>query len=208
MIIQKQTPKKDWTDEAGKVIPYTSIKQSEKVYETEVYKAAKYAAKVSKAILVLKEHLKKCMDKCVEAFHKDYSGKKTEFKGNYTIRNFNDTIKVEVSVSNPIQFDDLTIQKARETLKDFLNDGISAKNATIKEMVLDAFETSRGKLDVKKILALKRYSDRIDDKRWKQAMELIDKAIRRPATAKYFRVWVKDGEGKYQNIPLSLADIS
>lgn len=207
MTITKQKANTIWTDEAGKTIPFSSVKKSEKVYEKITYDIAKAALKVHKQLKGLKGYIGMCVNKAIEAFHKDYSGKKTKFKGNYTIRNFNDTIKVEVSVSNPIQFDDLTIQKAKETLKDFLKDGIHAKDQTIKDMVLDAFETSRGKLDVDKIMSLKRYSDRIKDARWRKAMVLIDQAIRRPASATYFRVWVKDESGKYHNIPLALANV-
>jgi hypothetical protein len=207
MNISKQKPKTDWQDEAGKTMPYSSIKNSEKVYEMELFAVAKKALKVHNELEKLKAFIQASVNKCIDAFHRDYKGKKTEFKGNYTIRNFNDTIKVEVSVSNPISFDDMTIQKARETFKEFLADGVTTKDDTIKQMVLDAFETSRGRLDVDKIMSLKRYSDRIDDPRWKKAMKLIDQAIRRPSTAKYFRVWVKDDAGKYQNITLALANV-
>jgi hypothetical protein len=207
MQITKQKPKTDWIDESGRVIPFNALKNAEKVNEVVTYDAAIAAAKVSTALRALKVKIGVLLNKAINAFHADYKGKRTEFKGNYTIKNFNDTIKLEVSISNPIQFDDMTIQKARDTLKEFLNDGISAKDATIKEMVLDAFETSRGRLDVKKILALKRYSDRINDSRWKKAMSLIDSAIRRPATAIYYRVWVKNDQGKYESIPLNIADV-
>lgn len=207
MKIQRQKQKTDWLDESGKVVSFSTIKKSEKVYEKECYAIAQQALKVNASLVKLKSFIQKSVDACIAAFHADYAGKKTEFKGNYTIRNFNDTIKVEISVSNPIQFDDLTIQKARDTFKEFLSDGVVTKDDTIKQMVLDAFETSRGKLDVDKIMSLKRYSDRISDKRWKQAMQLIDQAIRRPATATYYRVWVKDESGKYRNIPLALANV-
>jgi hypothetical protein len=207
MTITKQKPKTDWTDESGKTVPYSAIKKSEIVYEREAYNIAKAALAANKNLSKLKQFIQKSIACCVDAFHKDYKGKRTEFKGNYTIHNFNDTIKIEVSVSNPIVFDDLTIKKAQETFKEFLTEGVSAKDETIKEMVLGAFESTRGKLDVDKIMSLKRYSDRINDPRWKRAMQLIDQAIRRPATATYYRVWVKDENGKYQNIPLALANV-
>ena len=74
-------------------------------------------------------------------------------------------------------------------------------------MILDAFETSRGKLDVKKILSLQRYADRIPHQRYQDAMQLIQSAIRRPATCTYYQIYVRNEQGKYDSIPLSLSDV-
>ena len=74
-------------------------------------------------------------------------------------------------------------------------------------MVLSAFETRRGQMDVPKIMALKKWADRIKDERYTEAMKLIDSAIRKPQTATYYTVEVRDEEGKYKNISLSLADV-
>jgi hypothetical protein len=73
-------------------------------------------------------------------------------------------------------------------------------------MVMHAFETTRGKMDVKKILALKRYADRISDTRYSEAMKLIDEAIRRPSTATYYKVIVKNEHGQFVYVPLNLID--
>lgn len=208
MNLQTQSKNRDtWHDEAGNSIPYSHIKPVEKAYEKSTYNIAKKALKVSDHLKELKEYVQQSVAEAVAIFHAEYKGTKKEFKGNYTIRNFNDTIRVEVSVSNPIQFDDLTINEAKEQLDAFLKDGISSKNSALKEMVLDAFKTSSGKMDVKKILALKRYADRINDERYTKAMSLIDAAIRRPASATYYRVAVKNEQGQYKYIPLALADV-
>lgn len=207
--ITMQKKGQDWIDEAGNKVMYNQLKKSELVHEKTTYNAAKAALKVSQQISKLKQYIVKLVDQSVEAFHNDYTGKKTpeQFKGTYTIFNFDRSIKVEVKATNPITFDDLTINQAKAELETFLKDGVSAKNAAVKEMVLDAFNTSSGKLDVKKILSLKRYAERINDAQYNKAMALIDAAIRRPATAKYYRVWIKDDAGKYQSVPLSIADV-
>jgi hypothetical protein len=207
MNITRQKANKEWHDEAGHTIMYKQLKRSEKVNEKNTYEIAIAASKVNKALGKLRDFIEEKVAECVNAFHNDYKGKRTEFKGNYTLFSFDRSIKVEISVSNPIKFDDLTIQKAKDTLKEFLNEGLQAKEEVTKQMVLDAFETSRGKLDVDKIMSLKRYSDRIDDKRWRNAMKLIDQAIRRPATATYYKVSVRNERGQYEYIKLDLAHV-
>jgi hypothetical protein len=207
MNITRQKANKEWQDEAGHSIIYKDLKKTEKVNEKNTYDIAIAALKVHKSLKKLRGFIEQKVGECVAVFHKDYKGKRTEFKGNYTLFNFNRSIKIEVSVSNPIKFDDLTITKAKETLKEFLNDGVQAKEHAIKQMILDAFETSRGKLDVDKIMSLKRYSDRIDDKRWRAAMKLIDQAIRKPYTAIYYKVSVRNERGQYEYIKLDLAHV-
>lgn len=207
MNIKKQKPKTEWQDEAGNHIMWNQLKQVEKVNETITYNIAKAALKANAQLVKLKAFIVASVQKAIDAFHADYKGKRTAFKGNYTIYNFDQSIKVEVHVSSPIKFDDMLIQKAKDLLDEFLKDGISAKNSYIKDMVLSAFETRRGQMDVKKILALKRYADRITDSRYTDAMQLIDSAIRRPDTATYYRVLVKNDQGKFENIALSIADV-
>lgn len=207
MTIKKQKPKSIWTDEAGHSIPWTHIKQVEKINETFTYSIAQKALKVSQQLKQFKADVIAGVETMVAAFHEQYEGKKKEFKGNYTIFNFDRSIKVEINVGSPIKFDDMLIQKAKSVLDGFLKSSIDSKNAFIKDMVLSAFETSRGQMDVKKIMALKKYADRITDKRYTEAMQLIDSAIRKPKSATYYQVWIMDGAGKYENVPLALKDV-
>jgi hypothetical protein len=202
-----QLKEKIWKDEAGNSVPVTHIKAHEKVNEKVTAIIAKESIKVSAQLSRLREHIAKLVEEAFEAFRKTYEGKKETFKGNITIFNFDRSIKVEVRVTDAIQFDDLTINAAKQKLDEFLRDGITAKDSVIKEMVLEAFSTARGKLDVKKILGLKRYADRIKDDRYAQAMSLIDQAIRRPQSATYYRVWIKSSQGHYEAVPLALADV-
>lgn len=207
MNIVKQKPKTDWQDEAGNYVEYSQLKPVEKVNENSTYKIAVAAYKASSMLSKLKHLIVDEVAIMIAAFHNQYSGKKTAFKGNYTIFNFNQSVKVEISVSQPIKFDDLLIQQAKAKLDEFLNEGITTKKAAVKTMLMDAFETSRGKLDVKKILGLKRHADRINDEKYNEAMQMIDLAIRRPSTATYYRVAVRNDKGQYEYIKLALADL-
>lgn len=207
MKISQQKKGTHWIDEAGNRVAYSSIKKSEKVFEAVTAKIAQKAIKASLTLQALKAFIDANIQIAIAAFHKDYKGKRKEFKGNYTITNFNQTLKVEISVNKPVKFDDLLIQEAKSQLMEFLKDGVSAKHEAIKDMVIDAFETTRGKMDVKKILSLQRYQSRINDKRYTRAMELIAQAQRRPDTAVYYRVSVKDEQNKWKVIPLSLSDV-
>ena len=74
-------------------------------------------------------------------------------------------------------------------------------------MVLDAFETSRGKLDARKVFGLIRYKSKINNVLFQAAVKLLEQSIRRPESRTYFRVWTKDENGKYNNINLNFSSI-
>jgi len=208
MKITKQTKGQgQWKDEAGNLIPFTLLKKSEKENENIMYIVAREALRVHNSLLKLKQFIAAKVEQAKRVFHAEYKGKKTEFKGNYTFYNFDMSLKLEVKVGKPVKFDDLYITRAKSLLDDFLKEGVTAKDEAIKDMIMDAFETSRGKMDTKKILGLSRYADRIKDKRYKEAMGLIQQAIRRPDTATYYSVYVRNDKGKYDLIKLSLSDI-
>jgi len=208
MNIQSQYHKKDaWVDETGRTWPIDMLKKSDKEIEKSVQQVITRAMVLHEQLVKAKAYMKEKIDVAIDAFKKDYKGTKTSFKGNYTFFYFDRTVKVVVNKSQPITFDDNLIALALDKLKEFLNDGISGKQLALKEMVLSAFETSRGKLDVQKILQLKRYASRINDERYLEAMKLIDDAIRRPQSATYYRVFYKNEAGTYQLINLDFAKI-
>jgi hypothetical protein len=207
MTVKSQLKNKVWTDEAGNNIPLTHVKPVEKVNERVTVTIATKALKINEALNSFKAEVEKLTEQAFDAFRIEYKGKKQEHKGNISIFSFDRSIKVVVRVSEAIKFDDQTINQAKEKLIDFLKDGISAKDTVIKDMVLDAFNTAGGKLDVKKIFGLKRYASRISDSRYAEAMKLIDEAIRRPDSATYYQVWLRNAKGVYDAVPLALADV-
>jgi hypothetical protein len=142
-----------------------------------------------------------------EAFMESKNTSK-ETKGNFTWFNFNRTIKIEVAISERIEFDELTIIAAKNKLDQFLDINITSTNEFVKQLVMDAFETKRNKqLDVKKVLGLTSHKQRINDPLFSEAVDLITSAIRRPESKTYFRIWLKDSDGKYNNIDMNLSSI-
>ena len=208
MKIEKQTRKQPfWIEEADNKVPVKELKKKELITEDVTFKIATEAFKIYTRLAAFKDEMKLLIAKAEEAIMSEYVGKKTVFKGNRTLYNFDRSIKVCVKVSQPIKFDELIILQAKRLLDEFLSDGLSAKNSFVKQMVLEAFETSRGQMDTKKVLGLKRYADRITDERYTRAMHYIDEAIRRPESAIYFQVWVRGVDGKYSAIILDIAKI-
>ena len=197
-----------WQDETGMSIPVSRVNKAERLTERKTAQLVKKALDLNSRLKAFKQDIKKIAKEVYNAHLKENGGKeKTDYKGNFTFYNFDRSVKVEVNVTEPIEFDDITIQLAQEKLQEFLSNNITAQNEFIKELVLDAFKTRRGKLDTKRVLNLTRYVDKVNDPLFKDAVSLINKSIRKRPSRMYFRVFIKDDNGKYQNIDLNLSSV-
>ena len=203
-----QTSKdKMWHDESGQRIPYIRITKSERLMERQSAKLMKGAQGLNKKLSGFKNDISKICQEAYDVFMTEKGVSTDNRKGNFTWYNFDRTIKIEVSINERVDFDELTVQAAKEKFTQFLNINIESKNTFIKQMVLDAFETSRGKLDARKVFGLIRYKSKIKNALFQEAVKLLEESIRRPESRTYFRVWTKDENGKYNNIDLNFSSI-
>lgn len=195
-----------WYDEQNNRIPYKRTTKVERLMEIESYKLLNEAKKIRKQLTLYKLLAKKVCNEVYEEFMKDKNIEK-ERKGNYTWYNFDRSIKIEVAISERITFDDLTISAAREKLDQFIDANVEGKVDFVKELVNDAFKTSKGQLDAKKVMGLLRYRSKIKDEIFQEALGLIEAAVRRPESKIYYRVWERDENGKYEAIELNFSNI-
>jgi len=198
---------KNWRDEKGINCPYNRTTKLERKKEFESAKALKKALLIQKKLIEFKEEVSTSCQAIYELAMKEYDSEKTKSKGNFTWFNFNRSIKIEVSISERIDFDTLCIEAAKDKLDLFLNDNIQSRDSIIKELVMDAFSNTRGRLDAKKVMSLLGYRSKIKNKEFQAALDLIEKSIRRPDSKKYFRIWAKDDQNAYQIIDLNFSSL-
>ncbi len=204
----KQLPKdKTWIDESGTEIPYNRTTTSERLKEKYAFALLSDAEAINKKATDFKAKITELVQEVIDAAREENSVK-LEGKGNFTWYNFNRSIKIEVNVNEQITFDELTIESAKEKLMDLIRTNITGDDFIIS-IVEDAFQTSRGKLDPKKVLGLRRHTERIKNTKlkaeWSDIMTLIDKSISRPNSKTYFKVWKKNDEGKYEGVELNFS---
>lgn len=198
---------KTWVDETGMNIPYNRTTSVERLMERKSAMLMARALAVNQQLSEFKKQLQEICDEVYEKFMVSKGGTDPKAKGNFTWFNFDRSIKIEVSINERILFDDLTIKVAQERLNEFLAIAVDSKFAYVKDLINDAFATSRGKMDAKKVLSLLRYRDRINHPLFTEATKLIEQAVRRPDQKTYFRIWLKDDEGAYQAVELNFSNI-
>ncbi|MHB9005071.1 MAG: DUF3164 family protein, partial [Coriobacteriia bacterium] len=151
-MIQK-VKDEQWKDETGNMVPIKYISPANRLREHHAGVLLKEAKLCSTRLADFKQQMQLL---CSEVLVKTMEELKStsDGKGNFTWFNFDRSIKIEVSISDRIDFDDLTITACKEKLDEFLNNNLDSKQEFVKQLVTDAFSTSRGKLDSKKVMSL------------------------------------------------------
>lgn len=195
-----------WLDETGTKIPYNRINKSERYNEIASAGIAKAAMALNADLIAFKEKVKNSCQKAYDLYMSE-KGSDKKSKGNFNWFNFDRSIKIEVSINDRIEFDDLGIIACKDKLDEFLGGNVESKDDAVKALIMDAFNNTKGKLDAKKVMNLLRYRSKIKHQLFQDALNLLEGAIRKPDSKTYFRVWVKDEAGQYKNIDLNLSSI-
>lgn len=194
-----------WRDEQGQVIPYARTTPYERKAETTISKLAKEALAINAKQVTFKNEIMAAFEVLYAEFLKTNAAPANKGKGNRTFYNFDKSIKITIDVNEPIRFDEEYIRLAKDELDTMLNEELGETAGWLKGVITDAFEKSRGELDTDKVLSLKKHASRTDNARFHKAMGYIDKAINRPTSKAYPRVWVRDENGQFQNVQLNFS---
>lgn len=199
---------KKWIDENGLEIPANRITKSEKVKEQAAERLLKKAKKLSAALAEFKDEVASTSEEILKLVFEENGASRDNHKGNFSFYNFDRTIRVEVDNQERIEFDDGLIAVAKQHFDEFLTNSSTGIDEMIRQLILDAFSTSRGKLDTKKVLSLVKYRQRVPSDRYPkfhQAIDAVEKAIRRPDSKLYFRIAERDDAGKYNAVNLNFS---
>ncbi len=195
-----------WIDETGREIPVKYINKSDKLKERYLGRISKRAEKLHNDLFEFKAEVSKLgqevYDKAMEDFKVSGNG-----KGNYTLYNFDRSIRLETSINELITFDDLAIKASKEHLDVFFSENLDPKVEFIADLVKDAFSTTKGKLDTKKVMSLLKYKSKIKHESFQKSMVCLEEGIRRPSSKTYYRIAVRLDDGSYKNIDLNFSSI-
>ncbi len=196
-----------WITVDGKDIPADRIKDSEKIKEKHAKKIIKMATELSKKLEDLKVYIAVASQEVIEEVALEKNLEAGDKKGNLRWHNFDKSIRIENSVNQKIVFDDGKIALAKDLLDNFLNEKLSSSDVWVKDIIVDAFSTTRGNMDTRKVMSLFKYQSKINDPMFQKSLELIADAIDRPSSKIYSRVYVRNEAGEYENINLNFSSL-
>ena len=145
------------------------------------------------------------VDKIYGEMLKDANIEPGKRKGNFTLSNFDKSAKIEINISDRIEFDE-NIEFAQLKINEFLAIKTGNSDPEIVELINNAFKTSKGRLDSKRILSL--FSYKITNPLWVEAMELIKKSITTNSSVRYMAFYYKPENGeKYELLNLNFSNL-
>ena len=192
-----------WEDAKGRLVPDSMVSEIDKQRDEVVCEIAAAARLVQQAMKNFKIQamgdVQAFCDLSAEKYDVSLGGK----KGNVTLVSYDGKHKVQVQISEHLAFDE-RLQAAKKLIDECLTDWTGDSRDEIKTIVLDAFQVDKeGRINTGRILGLRRLP--ITDARWNKAMAAIADSITVVGSKTYFRVYERDGAGKYNAIALDLA---
>ena len=196
----KPVKERTLTDAQGREIPVKVLHTEILEKDAAVKKAMDCALKLQERILTDKQKLI-CI---VEKYLNDAARRNgLEWKGNALLFTFDEKYKIEMRFREKIQFG-IELQLAKQKIDECIKAWSVDSNDNLKAIINEAFQVDkRGQLARYRIFALRRY--KIKDPTWKEAMELIDKAILVTSTKQYISFAVRDEAGNYNKVVLNFS---
>jgi hypothetical protein len=205
------TKNETWTNAAGDTVPYKFVPGSDKLKEKTAKKIYEAALEAEAALENLHTMMYYAIDEVKRKIANEYkvqNDKEKSFgKGNFTFYNFDRSVKVEANMNDIVKWNNAMMTEALQCLNTYLDGSLTEANILIKELVTKAFSNNKGMIDTGKVFQLLRYKDKIKNKHFQQACEIMTKAQDIDKTKLYMRVWVKQEDGQYRNINLNFSQI-
>lgn len=192
-----------WLDPKGNEIPYSYVKKADRKRDKAVNQAIAEAKKIAKTV----EEGKQRIQEIIQGYLSDMALEYGEtWKGNATIRDFSDVLKVEVNVGERIDFDE-KVFIAKEKIDKCINSWAKGSSQKIKLLVDKAFKVDKkGNLNKKMLLGLR--SLNIEDTLWKEAMDIISESIQIVDSVVYYQFYEKeDQQASYKGVEVNFSKV-
>lgn len=175
------------TDAKGSLVPVETIKPSDKLEDEQVRKIMTFARDLSAQIARFRGHTMTDLGELDALLEQEYGAKKGGRKGNRTYQTFDGLMKVQVQVSDFIDFGP-QLQVAKTLIDECLNEWSEDSRPEIRAIVTRAFNTDKeGQINRSEIFMLMRLD--IEDERWKSAVDAIRDAMRVTGSKEYVRFY-------------------
>ncbi|WP_228730404.1 DUF3164 family protein [Shewanella yunxiaonensis] len=189
----------------GDLVPEDRIKPLDKLRDEVVLTVVKAAKELRTNMTDFKldamSQLTDFVDLSSAEYGVNYGGK----KGNVTLTSFDGRYQIVRAVGEHRVFDE-RIQAAKALIDECIHNWSGGADTRLMAMVEHAFRVNQqGRIDVNQVLSLRQLD--IDDQQWHRAMDAIADAIQITGTSEYLRLYERQSNGKYQQLPLDISSL-
>ena len=193
------------TDTQGRMVPISTIKPMDIERDQLVRKVVASAKEKSEILKKFKSATMTQVEAFIKKSAKEYSTKLGGTKGNVTLMSYDGKYKVVRSISEYLAFNE-KLQVAKALIDECIKEWSDGSRDEIKVLINDAFAVNKqGKIDRNRILGLRRL--KINNAKWKRAMDAITESIQIANSKEYVRVYEQQPNGEYVLINLDMAGI-
>jgi len=177
-------------DAKGNLVPLENVKPQHKLEDETVRKVVGFAEDLSAQIGRFRKHTFADLLSLTTLLAQEYDASKGGKKGNTTFQTVDGCLKVQVQVSDFIDFGP-EIQIAKSLIDECLNEWAADSRPEIRSIVTRAFNTDKeGQINKSEIFMLMRLE--IEDERWQRAMTALKDAMRVTGSKSYLRFYKRD----------------
>lgn len=192
-------PNGNWQDAKGEFVPPKYIDRQIKARDRVVRRVYGRALRLQQQLIKTKADVVSLVDDYLTALAAQYSD---EWKGNAELVTFDGQLKLEVKVSEGLEFDE-RLQLAKQMIDDCLLRWSGGARDEIKALISRAFQIdTKGRINVRSILTLRQF--KFADPVWQQAMTIIGDSLRVKLTRRYINIYVRNAQsGRYELLQLN-----
>jgi len=193
-------------DAQGRLVPESMIAPIDRTRDELVIEMLGKAIAIRQVLTDFKTQAMRDADAFVMLSAEQYGVNLGGRKGNITLYSFDGRYKVQIAVSENVQFDE-RLQAAKALIDECINVWAQSSRDEIKVLVQDAFQTDKeGKISTGRVLGLRRLN--IDDAKWQSAMKAIGESVQIVGSKEYIRFYQRQGNtDKYEAISLDIASL-
>lgn len=194
------------TNAKGNLVPAENVKPEHKLEDEVVRKIVGFAEELSAQIARFRGHTMTDLGDLDALLAQEYGAKIGGAKGNRTYQTFDGLMRVQVQVSDFIDFGP-QLQVAKKLLDECLMEWSADSRPEIRAVITKAFNTEKeGQVNRSEIFMLLRLD--IDDPRWQDAMRAIREAMRITGSKEYVRFYKRASvNDALQAITIDLAKV-
>ena len=191
-------------DAKGNLVALSNIKAIDLVRDELVASLTELAIKQKAALVAFKKTMMTEVKTFVALSADEYNVKLGGKKGNITLMNFDSTLKIQLAVTELMQFDE-RLQVAKQLVDECIHAWSDGASDRIRTLVEHAFQVDKeGQVSAGRILGLRKLN--MEDERWDRAMQAIADSIQVTDSKEYIRFYQRrTTDDAWQAISLDLA---
>ena len=189
----------------GHLVPIETIKDEDLMRDELVQAIAGEALLISARLRDFKARVADDIDTFIQLVAEQYGVDLGGRKGNVHLSSFDGRYQVRRAVNDLLEFDE-KLQAAKALIDECLREWTRDSRAEIRALIDNAFQVDKkGRINTKRILELRKLD--IQDPKWQRAMDAISDSLTVTGSRVYFRIYERDDQGNYKQIPLDFSAV-